>query len=155
MAKLLLAAADAPAPAALRGGDADVPGGLWAGTATARPRPGREPDAAGDTLPRIDRIVLYIDDLDRCPPDRVVEVLEAVHLLLAGELFVVVVAVDPRWMLRAIRYHYRDLFTGHPSPGTPASSPPARRRRLRQPRRTGGRGVRDGRRWAAGDPGVG
>ena len=28
----------------------------------------------------IDRIVLYIDDLDRCSPRRVVEVLQAVHL---------------------------------------------------------------------------
>ncbi|MDQ3109533.1 MAG: P-loop NTPase fold protein, partial [Bacteroidota bacterium] len=42
----------------------------------------------------IDRIVLYIDDLDRCKTDRVVAVLEAVHLLLAIDLFVVVVGVD-------------------------------------------------------------
>ncbi|MGD0244566.1 MAG: P-loop NTPase fold protein [Streptosporangiaceae bacterium] len=67
-------------------------------------------DAAGDALPRIDRIVLYIDDLDRCPPRRVVEMLEAIHLLLAVPLFVVVVAVDPRWLLRAIAAHYRDLL---------------------------------------------
>ena len=39
------------------------------------------------------RIVLYVDDLDRCPSDRVVELLEAVHLLLAFALFVVVVGV--------------------------------------------------------------
>ncbi|MDQ3274837.1 MAG: P-loop NTPase fold protein, partial [Actinomycetota bacterium] len=67
-------------------------------------------DAAGDELPRIDRIVLYIDDLDRCPPARVVELLEAVHLLLAVPLFVVVVAVDPRWLLRAVAVHYQDLL---------------------------------------------
>ncbi|GAA4603540.1 hypothetical protein BJY16_004655 [Actinoplanes octamycinicus] len=48
------------------------------------------------------RIVLYIDDLDRCPPDKVVEVLEAVHLLLAFEMFVVVVAVDTRWLSAAL-----------------------------------------------------
>jgi hypothetical protein len=48
------------------------------------------------------RIVLYIDDLDRCPPAKVVEVLEAVHLLLAFELFVVVVAVDSRWLTSAL-----------------------------------------------------
>ena len=35
--------------------------------------------------------------------------LEATHLLLAVPLFVVVVAVDPRWLLRAIAAHYRDL----------------------------------------------
>ncbi|WP_432936409.1 P-loop NTPase fold protein [Kribbella sp. CA-253562] len=48
------------------------------------------------------RIVLYIDDLDRCPPRKVVEVLEAVHLLLSFPLFVVVVAVDTRWLTSAL-----------------------------------------------------
>jgi hypothetical protein len=48
------------------------------------------------------RIILYIDDLDRCPPERVVQVLEAVHLLLAFELFVVVVAVDTRWLTASL-----------------------------------------------------
>jgi hypothetical protein len=67
-------------------------------------------DAAGDELPAIDRVVIYIDDLDRCPPDRVIDVLEAVHLLLAVRLFVVVVAVDPRWLLRSLKTHYRELF---------------------------------------------
>jgi hypothetical protein len=55
---------------------------------------------------RLDRIVLYIDDLDRCPSDRVVEVLQAVHLLLAFELFVVVVGVDSRWLLHALTEQY-------------------------------------------------
>lgn len=48
------------------------------------------------------RIVLYIDDLDRCPPAKVVQVLEAVHLLLAFPLFVVFVAVDSRWLTSAL-----------------------------------------------------
>lgn len=48
------------------------------------------------------RIVLYIDDLDRCPPAKVLEVLEAVHLLLSFEMFVVVVAVDSRWLTSAL-----------------------------------------------------
>jgi hypothetical protein len=64
-------------------------------------------------LPRIDRVVLYIDDLDRCPPAKVLEVLEAVHLLLALELFVVVVGVDPRWLQRSLRHQYRDLSAGN------------------------------------------
>ena len=58
----------------------------------------------------VERIVLYIDDLDRCPPKRVVEVLQAVHLLLAFKLFVVVVAVDPRWLRRALEVHFPDLL---------------------------------------------
>ncbi len=50
----------------------------------------------------VDRIILYIDDLDRCPADKVMEVLQAVHLLLAYKLFVVVVGVDPRWLLHSL-----------------------------------------------------
>jgi hypothetical protein len=63
--------------------------------------------------------VLYVDDLDRCPPDRVVEVLEAVHLLLAGRLFVV--AVDPRWLLSSITSHYEALFHPAQSPALAAA----------------------------------
>ena len=58
----------------------------------------------------IQRIVLYIDDLDRCPQDRVVDVLQAVHLLLAFDLFVVVVGVDPRWLERSLKGTYRRLI---------------------------------------------
>ena len=54
----------------------------------------------------VQRIVLYIDDLDRCPPARVVKVLEAVHLLLAFRMFVVVVGVDIRWVAQALRRRY-------------------------------------------------
>jgi hypothetical protein len=39
-----------------------------------------------------DRIVLHSDDLDRCDEEQVVKVLQAVHLLLACKLFIVVVA---------------------------------------------------------------
>ncbi|MCP5367178.1 MAG: hypothetical protein H6907_11990 [Hyphomicrobiales bacterium] len=64
-------------------------------------RGGDEPD-----LPRIDRIILYVDDLDRCPPGRVVDVLEAIHLLLAFPLFMVVVGVDSRWVSRCLEREY-------------------------------------------------
>jgi len=53
--------------------------------------------------------VLYIDDLDRCPPKRVVEVLQAVHLLLAFDLFVVIVAVDARWLERSLNEEYNPV----------------------------------------------
>jgi uncharacterized membrane protein (UPF0136 family) len=65
-------------------------------------------------LRAIDRVVLYIDDLDRCPPDKVLEVLEAVHLLLALPLFVVVVGVDPRWLERSLRHQYKHLALQDP-----------------------------------------
>ena len=61
---------------------------------------------------RVNRIVLYIDDLDRCQPDKVVEVLQAVHLLLALPLFVVVVGVDARWMYNSLSGEYQNLLTG-------------------------------------------
>jgi hypothetical protein len=63
-----------------------------------------------DAATRINRIVLYIDDLDRCPPAKVVEVLQAVHLLLAFPLFVVVVGVDARWISRSLESRYRELL---------------------------------------------
>ncbi|MEV6449409.1 P-loop NTPase fold protein [Amycolatopsis sp. NPDC051716] len=62
----------------------------------------------------LDRIVLYIDDLDRCSPRQVVDVLQAVHLLLAFDLFVVVVGVDPRWLLRSLSSHYDRLIEADP-----------------------------------------
>ena len=77
-------------------------------------------EAAGTrkpALPQVDRIVLYIDDLDRCPEDRVVEVLQAVHLLLAFPLFVVVVGVDSRWLLLSLEDHYSTLRGRFHGPG--------------------------------------
>jgi hypothetical protein len=62
------------------------------------------------TNPKLERIILYIDDLDRCPPERVVEMLQAIHLLLSFELFVVVVAVDPTWLLRSLDAYYARQF---------------------------------------------
>lgn len=57
------------------------------------------------------RIILYIDDLDRCPPEKVIEVLQAIHLLLAFKLFVVFVAVDVRWLENALTKEYKNAFT--------------------------------------------
>jgi hypothetical protein len=63
----------------------------------------------------LDRIVLYIDDLDRCDPDTVADVLDAVHLLLALRLFVVIVGVDPRWLKRSLRERHPILLESTPS----------------------------------------
>jgi len=56
---------------------------------------------------QIDRIVLYIDDLDRCSTDVVIKTLEAIHLLLAFELFIVVVGVDSRWLDYSLQEKYK------------------------------------------------
>jgi hypothetical protein len=66
----------------------------------------RARSGADDTIIPVDRIILYIDDLDRCPADKVMEVLQAVHLLLAYPLFVVFVGVDPRWLLHSLGTTY-------------------------------------------------
>ena len=58
----------------------------------------------------INRIVLYIDDLDRCDMSKVVPVLRAVHLLLAFKAFVVVVGVDSRWVARCLQQHHEQIF---------------------------------------------
>jgi hypothetical protein len=57
-----------------------------------------------------ERIVLYIDDLDRCPPDKVVDVLQAIHMLLSFPLFVVVVAVDTRWMAHSLHTQFPKMI---------------------------------------------
>ena len=63
------------------------------------------------------RVILYIDDLDRCPPPRVVEVMEAVQLLLSTPLFVVALGLDTRYITRALEKEYRDILEheGDPS----------------------------------------
>jgi tRNA A37 threonylcarbamoyladenosine biosynthesis protein TsaE len=73
--------------------------------------------AAADAAPEpparaVDRVILYIDDLDRCKPTDVVRVLQLVHMLLAFELFVVVVAVDARWVEEALMQSYQWLADG-------------------------------------------
>lgn len=69
-----------------------------------------ERDTADAPPPTVERIVLFIDDLDRCPPDRVVEVLQAVHLLLAFRLFVVVMGVDSRWIASCLAKKHSEIL---------------------------------------------
>lgn len=59
----------------------------------------------------LDRIVLFVDDLDRCQPERVVDVLQAVHLLLAFPLFAVVVGVDQRCLRQSLKMQFKGLLT--------------------------------------------
>jgi len=63
------------------------------------------------------RVILYIDDLDRCPPSRVVEVLEAVQLLLNTKLFIVILGLDTRYVTRALEKEYKEILQheGDPS----------------------------------------
>lgn len=59
------------------------------------------------------RIVLFIDDLDRCEHQKAVEVLQAIMLLLAdrdGSPFVIFLGIDARVMVRAVEEHYGDVL---------------------------------------------
>jgi len=64
-------------------------------------------------LEKVGRIILYVDDLDRCPADKVVDVLQAIHLLLALPLFVAVVGVDLRWLLHSLDQQYTAFQAGN------------------------------------------
>lgn len=59
----------------------------------------------------IDRIVVYIDDLDSCPPERVFRILQATNLLLSIRPFVVVMTLDPLWTCRALQPVYPRLLS--------------------------------------------
>lgn len=65
------------------------------------------------------RIVVFIDDLDRCPPDRVVEVLEAIKLILEKPFIVVFVAMDVRMLVRAVEQRYEGALPQTIHPGGP------------------------------------
>ena len=57
-------------------------------------------------LPRGEpRIFLFIDDLDRCPPKKAAEVLEAIQLLVKTGLFVVILMVDLRFLILCLEQH--------------------------------------------------
>jgi KAP-like P-loop domain-containing protein len=59
--------------------------------------------------PAFNRIVIYIEDLDQCPPAVVITVLQAIYLLLAFPLFVVVVSANPLWLIECLKPQYLKL----------------------------------------------
>lgn len=59
------------------------------------------------------RLVLFIDDLDRCEHRKAVEVLQAIMLLLAdddGSPFFIFLGIDARVIVRAIEEHYGEVL---------------------------------------------
>ena len=60
------------------------------------------------------RFVIFVDDLDRCPPGKAVEVLEAIMLLLSDRTedpFVIFLAMDARVLVKAIEKRYGEVLT--------------------------------------------
>jgi hypothetical protein len=56
------------------------------------------------------RVLIVIDDLDRCEPDKAVEVLQAVNRLLDRDSFIVCLGVDARIVTAAIQSHYANVL---------------------------------------------
>lgn len=56
------------------------------------------------------RFVVFIDDLDRCLPDRAVQLLEGLKVLLDIPNFIFVVGVSREVIERGIRIRYKELF---------------------------------------------
>lgn len=54
----------------------------------------------------IDRLIVIIDDLDRCSSDRLIENLEAIKLFLNVEKTAFIIGADPRIVRHAIRHRY-------------------------------------------------
>ena len=57
------------------------------------------------------RVVVYIDDLDRCSEDKIMELLQAINLILASCEFFVFVGMDTEMIYRAIKSHYKETPT--------------------------------------------
>lgn len=58
----------------------------------------------------ITKLVVLIDDLDRCLPDRIIDNLEAIKLFLNVENTAFVIGADSRIVRDAIRHRYADLI---------------------------------------------
>lgn len=56
----------------------------------------------------IDKLIILIDDLDRCLPDRIIDNLEAIKLFLNVKNTAFVIGADPRIVRHAIEHRYRD-----------------------------------------------
>ncbi|NJB83592.1 KAP family P-loop NTPase fold protein [Wenyingzhuangia aestuarii] len=56
---------------------------------------------------KIKKLVVIIDDLDRCTPERIIENLEAIKLFLNVEKTAFIIGADPRIVRHAIEYRYK------------------------------------------------
>ena len=60
---------------------------------------------------KIQKLIILIDDLDRCLPDRIIDNLEAIKLFLNVENTAFVIGADPRIVRDAIRHRYKELIS--------------------------------------------
>lgn len=73
-----------------------------------------------DSLDRVSRVVVLVDDLDRCLPDTVVETLEAIRLFLSAKGMSFVIAADEERVADAIQQRLQAPKPNDPEAETPA-----------------------------------
>jgi hypothetical protein len=56
-----------------------------------------------------DRLLVIVDDLDRCHPSAITETLDAIRLVMNLDKVAVIIAIDDRIAFRAVAEHYKDL----------------------------------------------
>jgi len=65
------------------------------------------------------RLVIFLDDLDRCPPDHIVEMLEAINFLSGSSSCIFVLGIDRHYVETAVGLHYEKIAAAR----TPNLSP--------------------------------
>lgn len=63
---------------------------------------------------KLDRLIVLVDDLDRCLPETAVETLEAIRLFVSLPKTAFVVGADEEMIKYAVRRHFPDLPEGEP-----------------------------------------
>ncbi len=119
-ASAALVLASAAGALGIAGKAASSPMSRWLGTLLEDVDYGRQTDLMseirgdleflGERLGEGARMLIVIDDLDRCEASKAVEVLQAINLLLNFPSFVVCIGVDARILTEAIETHYRGLL---------------------------------------------
>lgn len=56
------------------------------------------------------KLVIFVDDLDRCPPERITDMLEALNVLADTGHCVLVLAMEKRAVERAVEVRFKDLI---------------------------------------------
>ncbi len=58
------------------------------------------------------RVVIFIDDLDRCLPEKAIEILESIKLFLDVEHCIIVLGIDERVISKSMEVKYKDFLIG-------------------------------------------
>jgi hypothetical protein len=74
-----------------------------------------------EELSNVRRVVVLVDDLDRCLPETVIETLEAIRLFLAVPKMSFVLAADEQRVAEAIRTRFEEHVPSDEAPEDPAS----------------------------------